>query len=86
MLTRNELLQRISELVNPVAVPYVIDERTRNNLLELAINVSGGSVPIPSGITRNELLRLLLDVISPTPIPPNWFDPEAWDDSENWTD
>lgn len=61
MLTRNDLYEQISELitVGNVAVQHL--GKTRNELLNEVVVLSGG--PSSAGLTRNELLTLVLEYI-----------------------
>jgi len=61
-MTRNELFEAISALVDPGSVPYEITPHTRNSLLNQWIVLLGGDTS--TGKTRNELLERILELLS----------------------
>ena len=61
-MTRNELFEAISALVDAGSVPYEITPLTRNDLLDKWIVLLGGDST--AGRTRNELLERILELLS----------------------
>lgn len=63
-MTRNELLEQISELIDAGAVAYEITTKTRNKLLDDIIVQFGGISSV--SLTRNEMLEKILE-LAPAP-------------------
>ena len=63
-MTRNELYEQISELIDVTPSLYAITPKTRNKLLDDIIVQYGGASSIT--ITRNEMLKKILE-LAPAP-------------------
>lgn len=61
-MTRNELFDAISTLIDAGSIPYEITVKTRNKLLDEWIVLLGGDSSI--GRTRNELLERILELLN----------------------
>ena len=59
-MTRNELYEQISELVDATPALYAITPKTRNKLLDEIIVEYGGASSV--AITRNAMLERILEL------------------------
>ena len=59
-MTRNELFEAISELIDSGAVAYEITAKTRNKLLDEIVVEYGGASSIT--ISRNAMLERILEL------------------------